>query len=111
MIEAEEAPQTSSLVNRWRRVKALFQEVCRRWKAEYLTELQKRYKWKTTVDNIKVNDLVVIKQENLAPNEWRMGRIVDVHPGKDGNVRVATVKTTHGVTTRAISKLVVLPSN
>lgn len=40
---------------------------------------------------------------------WRLGRITAVHPGKDGIVRVVSVRTRTGVTNRAVSKVCLLP--
>jgi len=59
-----------------------------RWKDEYLKELHKRNKWQVPTENLRVGDLVVIKDYNLPSNEWRLGRIDSVFPGADGNVRV-----------------------
>jgi len=103
--------QPLAIINRWRRVKAIYQHFCARWKYEYLLELQKRYKWKTQRENLKVNDLVVIMEDNLPPHEWRLGRVVEVHLGRDQNVRVASIKTEKGVVKRPVVKLVFLPPN
>ncbi|XP_037824460.1 uncharacterized protein LOC119612685, partial [Lucilia sericata] len=42
-----------SIVNRWQRLKLVHQNFCFRWKNEYLKEMQKRTKWKTSEDNVK----------------------------------------------------------
>jgi len=98
-----------SLVNRWERIKALHHQFCRRWKNEYLCELHKRRKWQQPGVEVAKNDLVVIKEDGLPPNEWRLGRIIEVHPGRDGRIRVVTVKTSTGNLVRPIVKIVVLP--
>ncbi|XP_075158181.1 uncharacterized protein LOC142231459 [Haematobia irritans] len=100
-----------SLVNRWQRLKVMHQHFCLRWKEEYLKELHKRHKWKTSSENVKESDLVVIKEENLPPNCWRLGRISKVHPGSDGKVRVVDIVTEKGNITRPITKIVILPSD
>lgn len=102
-----EAPM--SLVNRWQRLNIIHQHLCTRWKEEYLKELHKRYKWQKTTENLKEGMLVVIRDENLPPNSWRLGRIAKVYPGVDGRVRVADIITERGLITRPITKLVVLP--
>ncbi|XP_075158044.1 uncharacterized protein LOC142231314 [Haematobia irritans] len=102
-----EAPM--SLVNRWQRLKAIHQHFCIRWKDEYLKELHKRHKWQRPTENLKENMLVVIREENIPPNCWRLGRIVKVYPGRDSRVRVADVTTAKGLITRPITKLVILP--
>ncbi|KAF0766842.1 Integrase catalytic domain-containing protein, partial [Aphis craccivora] len=40
---------------------------------------------------------------------WKLGRIQQIHPGVDGVVRIATVRTEHGTLTRPIVKLAILP--
>ena len=40
--------------------------------------------------------MVVIKEDNLAPLQWKLGRIIATHLGSDGSIRVATVKTDMG---------------
>ncbi|XP_037816477.1 uncharacterized protein LOC119606893 [Lucilia sericata] len=108
--EPEELSSPISIVNRWRKIKALQQEICHRWKDEYLKELHKRNKWKSPQIDLKENDLVVLKSEPCCPTEWRLGRVVKVYHGSDGKVRVADLKTQNGVITRPIHKLVLLPN-
>lgn len=80
-----------------------------RWSREYISELQKRQKWTTHQGELHQNDLVVLKEENLSPLKWLLGRIIETHPGKDGIVRVATIKTKHGTIQRSFSKICPLP--
>ncbi|XP_055589419.1 uncharacterized protein LOC129741698 [Uranotaenia lowii] len=82
-----------------------------RWRTEYLTQLQGRYKrWKSPVE-ITVGKLVIIKDDNLPPCRWRMGRVEKLHPGSDGVVRVVTLKTATGPSTRPVEKLCILPES
>ncbi|XP_055374865.1 uncharacterized protein LOC129607724 [Condylostylus longicornis] len=53
--------------------------------------------------------LVLIKEDNTIPLHWPMGRIQEVIIGKDGLVRVATIKTNKGIFKRAIHNLAPLP--
>jgi hypothetical protein len=103
--------QPISVVNRWRKLKALTQAFALRWKEEYLKELHKRTKWRDPNRNITIDDIVVIRCENLPPTEWRLGRVHQLHPGSDGLVRVVTLKTLKGLITRPITKLVLLPTS
>ncbi|XP_075158079.1 uncharacterized protein LOC142231352 [Haematobia irritans] len=100
-----------SLLNRWERLKALHRIFAQRWKSEYITELQRRTKWKSTQNNIQPNDFVVVKDDLLPPTEWRLGRVVKVHYGNDQNVRVAEILTQSGTITRPIVKLCTLPTS
>lgn len=54
--------------------------------------LQQRNKWKSPVSNLKPGQLVTIKDDDLPPTKWLLGRILDVFPGQDSRVRVAKVR-------------------
>ncbi|XP_065370748.1 uncharacterized protein LOC135962783 [Calliphora vicina] len=88
--EITESPM--KINNCWEKVKALNQRLCNRWKDEYLNNLQKRNKWKFMQRDMKVGDMVVIREDNLPTNEWRLGRVHKVHMGKDGHTRVVELK-------------------
>ncbi|XP_038107029.1 uncharacterized protein LOC119766512 [Culex quinquefasciatus] len=96
-------------LSRWRRVQQLAQHFWSRWHKEYLATLQNRYRWNTELDNLAVGSVVALMDERYPPQKWLLGRVLDVHPGADGLVRVATVKTSTGTTQRAINKLCLLP--
>ncbi|XP_018402017.1 PREDICTED: uncharacterized protein LOC108779145 [Cyphomyrmex costatus] len=81
-----------------------------RWSQEYLHTLQERSKWRTNKgDQLKPNQMVLLKQPNLAPLQWLLGRVEQVHPGTDGNVRTATIRTAKSLFTRPLTKLAILP--
>ncbi|XP_055910886.1 uncharacterized protein LOC129945251 [Eupeodes corollae] len=100
--------QSLSIMNRWRKLQILHHQLSARWKEEYLKELHKRYKWKYPERNIQIDDLVIIRSENLPPNEWRLGRVINVHAGHDNKIRVAEVRSEKGIVTRSIAKLCIL---
>ncbi|XP_071652687.1 uncharacterized protein [Temnothorax longispinosus] len=59
--------------------------------------LVERTKWKANKGvQLKPEQLVLIKQQGLAPLQWLLGRVQNVHTGADGVTRVATVRTTKG---------------
>ncbi|XP_075155668.1 uncharacterized protein LOC142229018 [Haematobia irritans] len=94
-----------SLTDRWERLKVQQHQFARRWKDEYLKELQKRYKWHTPKANLSIGQLVVVKDDQLPPCEWRLGRITKTHQSNDGLVRIVDILTTKGTITRDITKL------
>nr|XP_054606831.1 uncharacterized protein LOC129166991 [Nothobranchius furzeri] len=75
------------LKKRWRRVQYLANEFWIRWKKEYLLSLQQRQKWQKTRRNMKVNDIVLLQNEQAPRNEWKLARIAEVYPGLDEKVR------------------------
>ncbi|XP_077282820.1 uncharacterized protein LOC143908865 [Temnothorax americanus] len=97
-------------LTRWQRVEQIKQHFWRRWSSEYLNSLQERTKWKVNKGiQLKPEQLVLIKQQGLAPLQWHLGRVQDVHTGPDGATRVATVRTAKGAFMRPLSRLAVLP--
>jgi transposase InsO family protein len=98
-------------LSRWQHVQKIYQHFWARWSKEYLSSLQERSKWKRQQINLKIGDIVLIKEDNLPPLHWKMARVIEVHSGKDGIVRVATVNTASGNVKRAVHRLCPLPSN
>lgn len=71
--------------------------------------MQARNKWHQPSKQLQIDDLVLIKEDNLPPLQWTRGRVIELHPGQDKIVRVVTVKTKTGSFKRAVTKLCLLP--
>lgn len=97
-------------LSRWRRVTQLSQHLWSRWSRDNLSQLQARNKWcKSQGPCIQVGTVVLIRDDNLSPLQWSIGRVIEIHVGADNQVRVATVKTSHGKFQRAVRNLCLLP--
>jgi hypothetical protein len=77
-----------TLVQRWKLLDQCHQAFWRRWSTEYLTSLQGRSKWTIEAPNVRLNDMVVIVDNQSPSLTWRLGRIIELLPGNDGVVRV-----------------------
>lgn len=97
------------LRTRWHLTQKIFNDIWSRWRSEYLTQLSTRSKWRQPKSNIKLNDVVIIKDDNLPAGKWALGRVIELHPGADGYTRVVTLKTKNGFLKRPIVKLSILP--
>lgn len=93
----------------WQKLQSKIQNFWKRWSREYLTSLQERNKWRERNPNVKVGDVVLIKEPNVPPYVWKLGRIMELHQGDDGLVRVITMKTAKGNLTRSIKQICPLP--
>lgn len=80
---------TMNRLSRYQLTQQLFQSFWDQWSHEYLTRLQKRPKWKQQHKNLNVGQIVVIKEDNLPPTKWILGRIIETFKGTDGSVRSA----------------------
>ncbi|XP_073943650.1 uncharacterized protein isoform X2 [Choristoneura fumiferana] len=98
-------------LNHYRRLEQLRQHFWARWTAEYISELQHRYKWRTRHTDLQLDELVLIKDDGLPPLHWRMGRVSKIYPGPDGIPRVADITTARGTIRRALNRICPLPSS
>lgn len=98
-------------LNTYQKYQQIYQQFWSQWSKAYIGELQGRTKWvKTAHEAIQPGLMVLLKEDHMPPLQWSLGRIVDVHPGADGVVRVVTVKLPSGKTLkRPTTKVCVLP--
>nr|XP_049696300.1 uncharacterized protein LOC126054500 [Helicoverpa armigera] len=101
---------STNRLDRFQRLEQARQHFWKRWSTEYVTELQQRTKWKVRCQELKVDDLVLIKDDRTPPLCWRLGRVSKLFPGTDGVPRVADVFTSQGTIRRAINRLCLLRS-
>ena len=104
-------PRDLLLRRRWRQVQYLAEQFWKRWVREYLPTLSKRQKWTTPRRNLKVNDLVLVKNEDLPRSQWALARIVATYPSSDGFIRTVDVRTSTGVYKRPIQKVCLLEAS
>ena len=105
-----EPPSTfsSNTLRRWNLCQSLTYHFWKRWSTDYFASLRKFAKWHSPSANLKLNDLVLLKESGMTPTKWPLGRVIAVHPGGDGHVRVVTVKTATGTYRRPTVKVVLL---
>ena len=97
-----------SAMKRWNLCQRLSAEFWSRWSREYLHLLQRYYKWKHPKRSIQKGDVVLLKDQELFTRSWPLACVEETHPGKDGLVRVVSVRTEKGIYLRPITKLVPL---
>ena len=96
---------------RWRRVQHLANEFWTRWRREFLHTLQMRQKWAKPQRNLMVGDIVVVKDDHLPRNEWKLAQVQQTLPSDDGFVRkvILAVGTrlldNHGRRTHEVQRL------
>ena len=99
-----------TLLKRWDLCQNLVRHFWMRWCSDYLTSLNKYHKWKHPTRDVRPGDLVIVHEDTPFPTKWPLGRVCEVHQGRDGYVRVATIKTAAGTYKRPVIKLaLVLP--
>lgn len=104
-----ESSNVSSL-RRWQFQQKMMQDFWRRWSHDYLHQFLQRHKWAHTNPEPSVGDIVLVKEDDMPPGKWLMGKIERKHCGPDGITRVVTLRTKASIVKRPISKLCVLPA-
>lgn len=105
-----ELDTTLSLSARKKMLDNLVRGYWKQWRVDYLHTLQLRQKWNTPDVSVSPGTLVLIHQDDVPPLRWPTGIVEQVFPGKDGVVRVASVRTTTGTYKRPVVKLCPLPT-
>jgi hypothetical protein len=110
VVQPAKAPISSAatLKTNWGQAQNLLDHFWTRWVKEYLPNISRRSKWFDDTKPIQPGDLVVIAEDGAKRNSWVRGKVVRVHPGKDGRIRVADVQTSSKVLKRPVSSLAVL---
>ena len=87
----------------------------KRWSKEYLATIRDLQKVKANkgVLDIKVDDIVLIAQDKMPRQFWRLGRVLKVFTSRDNKVRAAEVKVgkTEHIIRRPVNKLYPLNLN
>jgi hypothetical protein len=92
-----------------RHVEKLRRHFWQRWSREYLGQLQARSRWQHQETTLVQLGTLVLLRDSTPPLHWKMGRVEEIHPGKDGVIRVVSVRVENKVINRAIRTLSVLP--
>lgn len=100
-----------SRLSRWQLLRQMTDSFWTKWSKECLQRYQTVYKWNQPMESIRKDSLVLVIDERYPPAKWPLGRILEVHPGKDGRTRVVTVKTQTSTFKRPITKISLLPVN
>lgn len=99
-------------LDHWDFTQKNLQTIWSRWYPEYLQQLQARAKKGCNPPvTVKEGAIVIIKEDNVPPTCWPLGRITKLHTGKDGIVRVVTLKTAAAKEmVRPVARIALLPS-
>ena len=84
-------PPMKTYPDRWTLCQGIVQQFWRRWSTEYFHQLQSSHKWKNKQPNLRIGDVVLMKDSSEFTTHWGMARISKVFPGEDGLVRAVEV--------------------
>ncbi|XP_023930308.1 uncharacterized protein LOC106157407 [Lingula anatina] len=80
--------------SQWKYVQILSNTFWKRWRDGYLQSLQKRGKWTASQKDLKIGDIVLLRDCELHRGSWPIGVVENVFPsGCDSKVRTVEVRT------------------
>ena len=80
-----------SLKTRGQLVSSIEDQFWRHWMELFAPSLVYRHKWHAQQRDIQLNDVVLILDSNSLKGDYKLGIVHEIHPGKDGIIRSATV--------------------
>ena len=97
--------------SRWQTLSLMKKHFWKRWKQEFVSQLQQPSKWLFPNEDVVVGDIFLVSDNQLPPSKWLLGRTVHLHNGSDRLSRVARIKMSGKEYTRPFRELVKLPVN
>ncbi|XP_059081963.1 uncharacterized protein LOC131879620 [Tigriopus californicus] len=109
-IKGQEEPQ---FVAKWRQRMMLVNSFWRRWRNDYLMCLAPTKKWtKKDESPLSIGDVVLLRDDHLGRNEWKMARVENLHRGRDNLIRSADLRLpSRSIVRRHINRLALLEEN
>jgi len=104
-------PVKLKLSDRYRYQQRLQNHFWSRWLQEYLPSLTIRQKWTKEEIPLKEKDVVLVSEDNISRGKWRLGKVAETFPGKDGRTRTVKVLTKKGMINRPVQKLHLLETH
>ena len=99
---------------RFRFVQRLVNDFWKTWHRDYFPSLLVQQKWQVHKRNMRVGDVVLMRDSNAIRGHWQMGKVAKIHTSSDNMVRHVDVSyklptsVRHKTLKRAVQSLVVL---
>jgi Family of unknown function (DUF5641) len=107
--ERDFIPVNTGRLDCFNKLQQLQQKFWASWYHDYLHHLQTRPNNFRQVNTFELNDMVLVKDQNLPPLKWLIGRVVALLPDKAGTVRRVRIRTPTGEKDRHVKYLCFLP--
>jgi len=94
-----------AMIERFLLRERLMAEFKQRWTTEYLQERSQHFRRLVDRRGIRLGEIVIIQDETVKRQNWRMGVVVELFRGRDNKIRAVRVKTAFGDFKRPVQKL------
>ena len=79
--------ERASYKHRYDFLQSIVQSFWRKWSRDLFPQLVIRQKWHVDKRNVKVDDVVLVQDNNSIRGQWNMAVVKETFPGSDGRVR------------------------
>lgn len=97
--------EASDLNRRLKYRQKLKEDLTKRFRTEYLGQLQLHANKNQKLYELSIGEIVLIGSDGVKRLNWPLARIVELIKGKDGNVRVVRLRTQHGELLRPVQRV------
>ena len=84
--------QVISFRERWHLVQRIVSSFWKRWMRDYFHTLIVRAKWHTDKRNLKIGDIVLVKDSNIVRGQWKLAQVCEIITSRDGKIRDVSVR-------------------
>lgn len=92
-IRNDEEESETGFLRRFRYLTRLRIHFCNRWRKEYLADLREHHRSKEEgLSMLSEGEFVLVHEDNVKRSNWKMGKVVGLITGKEGEVRGAKLK-------------------
>ena len=95
---------------RWNLIRRLSADLWQRWEKDYLHKLQSCSKWKKAQPNLRVGDVILLKELDLGRRDWPMAKVIRTYQGPEDLTWVTDILCAGKVYKCPVHKLVPLVS-
>ena len=99
LVEYSPKVTKSHLSKRFQYLNITPDQFWQRWRQEYLLELREHHRFNKKTPQgrqIAIGDVVVVHTDERRRGLWNLGKIEELYPGRDGNIRAASVRVYTG---------------
>lgn len=92
-VRNDEEESETGFLRRFRYLARLRIHFWNRWRKEYLADLREHHRSNEEgLSKVIEGDVVLVHEDNVKENIWKMGKVVQLITGKDGEVKGAKLK-------------------
>lgn len=99
--EQPTASTRNELTRRWKYRERLSGSLWKRWRTEYLCALRSyHHAAPSDSSDLRIGDFVLLHEDFRPRQTWKVGRITEVFPGRDGHIRSCAIRLPGGTVVR-----------